>query len=239
MRESDSLTFALLPGFPRPECDGVHYEAEKAYVAEHGLPRPVLVDRAGVVWAGRTILNICFDLGIEPKIEVVEDGYAAAVQELATRDLTVLETADFVRAVHDSSMNFMLGEVSKRSFAVSGWFRVKLGKENGFSPCQVEHYLRVARSSPAQRAAIAKVTTLNQAMRVLRGLEPSESAVEQEFAAAQSVDEAACMGATTALMKLLVKMGLPRFTAEGLDHIQALHKELSMIIRDHHRPRRT
>jgi len=180
-------TAAIVPGFPRPETEGPHYEAEKAYVSAHGFPRPILVDRAGEVWAGRTLVNIANDLGLEPPRQVVDDGFAASVNELATRDLTVLEWADLVQAVNDqSSTKFVLEDAPKRSAAVSGWFKAHLGKARGFSPSQVEQYLRVARCSPEVRAQLVDVATLHEAIRRLRALEekpvaPDDSELIEEM----------------------------------------------------------
>lgn len=155
---------AILPGFPKPLTAGALYEALRAATAANGQALPIHADREGLVWAGRTMLNICFDLGVEPKIDVVDDGYAAAVAELATRDLSVLETADLVAAVQaDMSAKFALTE-AKWSQEVSSWFRCHLGKERGFSPRQVEKYLRVARATPEQRGRMAGARSLHAAV---------------------------------------------------------------------------
>lgn len=153
-----------LPGFPKPLMSGPLYDALRTTTATNGQPLPIHADREGLVWAGRTMLNICLDLGIEPKIDVVDDGYAAAVAELATRELSVLETADLVAAVHaELSAKFALRE-DKWSQEVSSWFKSQLGKERGFSPRQVENYMRVARATPAQRQCMAGAHSLHAAI---------------------------------------------------------------------------
>lgn len=166
------VTMAVMPGFPRPLVDGPHFSALVEHVAAHGQPRPILMDRAGTVWGERTLWNVCLALCIAPRYQVVDSGEDAAIQELATRDLTVLERADLVRVVYDdASTKFVLADFSKRSMAVSDWFKRVLGKDFGFSPSQVEQYLRVARSSPSHRRELMKAATLHQAVRILKALD--------------------------------------------------------------------
>jgi len=95
-----NYSMALLPGFPKPLTSGAHYEALRSSTVDsaNGHPIPIQADRDGLVWAGRTMFNVCVDLGLVPKVDIVENGHDAAIQELAQRDLTVLETADLVAA---------------------------------------------------------------------------------------------------------------------------------------------
>lgn len=225
-----NLTYALLPGFPRPETDGPHFQAELSYVQGHGQPRPILVDRAGVIWAGRTLANVCFELGLTPATQVVDDGYAAAVQELATRDLSVLEWADLVLAVHDDpSTKIVPGNPSKRSVAVSFWFKTVLAKERGFSPSQVEQYLRVARSAPAVRQGLRSAGTLAQAVRMLKAnsdMAPADVA-DEEGPPTDAEEEAMTIAA--AFMEAL---GQVQFLTKGAkDTLRGLRSEINAAIR--------
>lgn len=225
--------FAYVPGLPLPQVDGAHYDAEKAYVQAHGLPRPVLVDRAGVAWAGRTLANICYDLAIEPIVQVVDDGMAAAIQELAQRDLTVLEQADFVLAAHDRlSTGFVLDPSAKRSQAVSAWFKQVLGKERGFSPSQVEQYLRVARAPVEVRRQLKKAGSLHQAIRLLKQLEqPCDSAADSPASTVEvpSAEEEAALTAATAFMEKL--QHLSQLTVQGRETLAALRTVLSDVLK--------
>jgi hypothetical protein len=170
-------SMALLPGFPKPLTSGALYESLRATTAAHGQAFPIRMDPTGLVWAGRTMLNICIDLGLEPKVDVVDDGYAAAVAELATRDLSVLETADLVAAIQaDLSAKFALNQ-EKWSQEVSTWFRTHLGKERGFSPRQVEKYLRVARATPEQRQLMDGARSLHAAITRIDGPKERRGAV--------------------------------------------------------------
>lgn len=160
---------AILAGFPKPLTSGALYEALRTATSANGQALPIQADREGLVWAGRTMLNICLDLGLDPKIDIVDDGYAAAVAELAIRDLSVLETADLVAAVQEElSAKFALNE-EKWSQEVSSWFRVHLGKERGYSARQVEKYLRVARATPEQRLLMEGARSLHAAISKLDG----------------------------------------------------------------------
>jgi hypothetical protein len=227
---STPITYAILPGFPRPEAEGARYEAEKDYVRSHGLPRPILVDRIGVIWSGRTLMNVCCDLGIEPVLQVVEDGHAAAVLELATRDLSVLEWADLVLAVYDNaSTKFVLENAPKRSVAVSGWIKASLGKERGFSPSQVEQFLRVARSPAAIRKELSVAKSLGGAVRILKRLEdpaPAPIAVEES---APTVAETAAMQAASAFMESAIQV--EDWTESGREILFGLRIVLNGILR--------
>jgi hypothetical protein len=222
---------ARLPGLPPPLTSGAHFDSLKAYVAAHGQPFPVLIDREGTVWSGHTVARVCCELAIAPATQVVDDGPAAALQELATRDLTVLETADLVRAVYDGrSTKFVLASGMKRSHAVSAWFRDTLGKERGFSPSQIEQYLRVARSSPDTRAVLAQAETLGQAMVVLRSLEAkplqdvpkSMPAAEPSAAESQALEHAA---------HLMAAWGnVTSWTAEGIEILVGIRDSLGHLV---------
>jgi hypothetical protein len=227
-------SFAILPGFPKPLQSGPHYDAEKAYVQAHGLHRPILVDHAGQVWSGRTLANICFELGIEPIIRVVENGQAAAVQELSAREYSPLEWADVVRSIHDDpSTNFVLGDAPKRSIAVSKWFRTYLGKERGFSPSQIEQYLRVARSSRQCRDAVKCATSLHQAMRIMKQLDAKAGSVAQP----QAIDvipgdkENGAMNAAAAFMEAMYEV--KNWTAHSLDTLRGLRRLIDRTLRVH------
>ena len=240
---------ARLPGLPPPVTGGAHFEALKSYVVAHGQPFPVLVDREGTVWSGRTLAQVCADLGITPETQVVDDGPAAALQELATRDLTVLETADLVRAVYEgASTVFVLTAGVKRSQAVSAWFRDTLGKERGFSPSQVEQYLRVARLPQAMRETLAQAETLGQAMALLRSLEakPAEfspvpmpaaepSAAESKpvpvLAAEQSPAESQALEHAVHLMEAW--SNVDSWTAEGIEILAGVRDALNDLVSLH------
>ncbi len=227
----DSVTaFAILPGFPKPEVCGPHFDALKSYVASQGQPRPVPIDRAGVVWAERTLVNICIELGIEVKTRLVDDGRAAAVQELASRELTVLEWADLVAAVSaDPSTMFVLPGATKTAQAVSAWFHRMLGRERGFSQSQVEQYLRLARASAKERAAVANAASLGAAMRLLRTM-GRVKAPQAAFAPEASLAEKRAMQVATSLMESLGEV--PQWTREGTEIIRGLYKVLRMTLRD-------
>ena len=223
---------AHLPGLPPPLTGGAHFDALKAYVAANGQPFPVLVDREGTAWAGRTLAQVCSVLGITPVTQVVDNGPAAALQELATRDLTVLETADLVRAVYEGvSTMFVLTAGEKRSQAVSAWFRDTLGKERGFSPSQVEQYLRVARSSQATREALAQAETLGQAMGLLRSLEakPVETKPVPMLAAEPSTAESQALEHAVHLMEAWSQVH--SWTPEGIEILAGVRDALSDLVK--------
>lgn len=178
--QPDPITgFALLPGFPRPQSEGPHFEALMRSVEAHGQTRPVLIDEHGLVWDGRTLTNVLLTLGRVPQVQVVADGYGAAVASLAQRDLTVVETADLVARVYqDQSANIAL-RGGKRSEAVSCWFKHTLGKTRGYSTRQVEQYLRVARASLAERCRMGEAHTLAQAIRILDTEPPEPEILDQ------------------------------------------------------------
>lgn len=159
---------AIISGVPRPLTAGPHYEALRSSILRNGPTIPVLVDQAGVAWAGRTALNVYVELGIDPPTVVVQDGWAAAAAECATRDLGVLEWADLTVAiakrVADSAT---LGRINE---LVSDWIRRHLGKERGFSPRQVHDYLRLGRASHDDRLRVAMCQTLGAALRRLDGV---------------------------------------------------------------------
>lgn len=228
----DGLSLAILPGFPKPPTTGPHYEALLAYVREHGLPRPVLVDRQGVAWAGRTLVNICCDLGCTVVTALVEDGEAAALQELATRDLTVLEEADLVLAVYDGgSTKFVLDENGKRSRAVSRWFQTVLGKEHGFSPSQVEQYVRVGRCTGELRQQLFAARTLHQAMRMIR--QASRPAAEPPTAEHNpDIPSPAEELTLESMAQFMDSMGrVDRWSTGGLELLASLHAEIGRVLR--------
>lgn len=225
------LTFAILPGIPRPETEGPHYESLMAYVRAHGQPHPVLVDQGGVVWAGRTIVNVCCDLGLNAATQVVQDGLAAAIHELATRDLTVLEKADLVLTVHDDpSTNFVLGSEGKRSKTVSSWFKNVLGKAHGYSTSQVEQYLRVARSSGEQRLAMASARNLHQAMRIMKALEaPAPPSDQGSHGTEASSQEEAALETAASFMEAFSLV--ESWTTESLEMLRSLRDGISGLLR--------
>jgi hypothetical protein len=230
----NAYSFAILPGFPRPAVDGDHFEAELTYVKAHGLPRPILVDRTGVVWAGRTLFNVCLILGIRPEFQVIEDGHAAALHELATRDYTVLEWADFVQGITegsgtDSVLEPFLARFPKRSKAASDWFKTVLGKTRGFSPSQIEMYLRIARCSPEQRALLADAETVNQAIDILREREQSQDETHPMTPEDPSPEEETAMKAAATFLD--ATKHVQAWTRSGLETLRAACRSLGSLLR--------
>lgn len=174
--EVSPTTMAIVPGVPLPLAAGPHFEALCASIQRNGPSGTVLMDADGVVWGGRTMWNACLEVGVQPRVAIVEDGWMAAVLEFATRDLSVLETADLVasiaRRVADSATEGRLNVL------VSDWIRRNLGKARGFSPRQVHHYLMLARLPAEERYVIAKAATVNEAMSLLSPERPRKSSTE-------------------------------------------------------------
>jgi hypothetical protein len=223
---------AQIPGLPIPETCGPHYEAEKAYVQKFGLPRPILVDSKGVVWSGGTLMNICNELQIKPTTQVVEDGPAAAFQELATRELSLLERADLVLAAYENvGTNFVLGESKKRSHAVHVWFREVLGKDRGFSQSQVEQYVHVARSGTHCRALVAKETSLHQAIRIINEYKSSATPTAQPSVSEESPSDNE-KNALTAVNSLTTSMKeVKSWTTVSLIALRSLRDDINIALR--------
>ena len=62
----------LAGGADVPRLSALEYEALKASLAEHGLLVPILVDARNKIIDGHNRMRACRELGIEPRIEVLE-----------------------------------------------------------------------------------------------------------------------------------------------------------------------
>jgi hypothetical protein len=228
--------YAILRGHPRPLVEGPLFEAQLAYVGSHGQTSPVIVDRGGLVWAGQTMANICFALGVDPVLQVVEDGRAAAIQELATRDLTVLEWADLVTAIYDqASTNFVLSPGEKTAAAVSTWMRNALGRTRGFSQSQVEQYVRISKLPAHQRALVVDAPSLAAAIRRLRASVAAQEIPDASAVGPAQPAERAAIETASAFMAAAVEVS--RWSDEGLDLLRGLHRTLGRLLKSQRRRR--
>jgi hypothetical protein len=134
-------------------------------VRRHGLPRPVLMSRSGEVMAGKALLSAA-ELSPHPgDIRLVDSAQDAALMSLAAEGCSVVETADLVAVLAGQCRG--LGTQGKRSVVLSKWLEQTLGRSTGFSPRQVEWYLRLASASTEEREQVATAQTLSAAARML------------------------------------------------------------------------
>jgi hypothetical protein len=129
------------------------------------------MSRAGEVVVGKDLLPAA-ELSPHPDdVRVVDSDRDAAILCLAAGGRSVVETADLVAVLAGHCRG--PGIQGKRSLVLSQWLRHALGRSTGFSPRQVEWYLRLACASPEERERVARAETLSAAVRMLGWATPS------------------------------------------------------------------
>ena len=157
-----------------------------ACIAKNGsLPRPILMNRAGQTRSGADLQEhvVDDDPRMASSVRVMSD-LDAAILHLAAGGQSVLETADLMHVVKEALLQgdrrWGSGRTATR---VSTWIADNIHRVKGFSPRQVNWYLKLACASDEERQRVQGVQSLNEAVHLLgwakqRRSIPSRTSVE-------------------------------------------------------------
>lgn len=168
---------AELPGLP-PPLAGDRLKALVDDIAQNGLLHPIYVGRESrLVYAGRSRLRACAQLGKQVRVIFIEDqaGIDKAWATALTRDMTLVEKARLARFAFENMawLNQIGGKLKgeKLRDTFGRWLRTRRGWTSDTSGRQVDYLLRLAEAleqHPGAEAGLVDVVSPKTALAMLQ-----------------------------------------------------------------------